>query len=80
MGAASCGAASTQALVRRRGRDSPQSAFHQRSRESMRHGATKEKLIVFMMRRKNINVKGSAHAKARFVPDGGSERRRWRQE
>jgi len=46
----------------------------------MRHGATKEKLIVFMMRRKNINVKGSAHAKARFVPDGGSERRRWRQE
>ena len=57
MGAASCGAASTQALVRRRERDSPQSEIHHLFRESIPDRDTKEKLIVFIKIRKKSNGK-----------------------
>jgi hypothetical protein len=52
MGAASCGASSTQALAQRRRRDSPQSAFLEKS---IGHEAAKVKLIVFIKNRKNHN-------------------------
>ena len=41
MGAASCGATSTQVLARRRGRDSPQSEIHHLLRESILDRDTK---------------------------------------
>jgi hypothetical protein len=53
MGAASCGASSTQALAQRRGRDSPQSAF---LKKSIGHEAAKVKLIVFIDDRKKNNT------------------------
>jgi hypothetical protein len=55
MGAASCGAASTRALVRRRERDSPQSEIHHLFRESIPDRVTKEKFIVFIKIRKKSN-------------------------
>jgi hypothetical protein len=53
MGAASCGASSTQALAQRRGRDSPQFSI---SEKSIGHEVAKVKLIVFIDNRKRSNT------------------------
>jgi hypothetical protein len=58
MGAASCGASSTQALAQRRRRDSPQSAFLEKS---IGHKVAKVKLIVFIDNRKNSNNRENVH-------------------
>jgi hypothetical protein len=53
MGAASCGAASAAALVRRRGRDSPQQSSS--LKDIIRPDLTNDKLIVFIKIRNNSN-------------------------
>jgi hypothetical protein len=53
MGAASCGAASAAALVRRRGRDSPQQSSS--LKDIIRPDLTNDKLIVFIKIRKKRN-------------------------
>jgi len=54
VGAASCGAVSTQVLAQRRGRNSPQSQFII-SAKNIRHGSAKAKLIILMSDSKNGN-------------------------